>query len=68
MPYDDFQERVNRLIRRMKGVKPTVSFRHDDETGKHYANLSDGTTIIGNTIAKNVMVRWGSGHKAHAVI
>lgn len=68
MPFEVFQQRVNRLVNGMKGVKPTVSFRHDDETGKHYANFSDGTTIIGNTIAKKVMVRWGSGHKAHATI
>lgn len=68
MSYESFQQKVNNLVKGMKGAKPRVDFRHDDETGKHYANFSDGTTIIGNTIAKNVMVRWGSGHKAHAVI
>ena len=52
----------------MKGVRPTVNFRHDADSGKHYANFSDGTTIIGNTIAKNVMVKWGSGHSATANI
>lgn len=68
MSYESFQQKVERLVNGMKGVKPQVRFRHDAETGKHYADLSDGTTIIGNTVAKNVMVRWGSGHKAHATI
>lgn len=68
MPYEVFQKRVNALVSRMKGSKPTVYFRHDAERGKHYANFSDGTTIIGNTVAKNVMVQWGSGHRATATI
>lgn len=68
MSYEVFQQRVNTLVSRMKGSKPTVNFRHDAERGKHYANFSDGTTIIGNTIAKNVMVKWGSGHCATANI
>ncbi len=68
MSYEVFQKRVNALVSRMKGSKPTVKFRHDSEHGKHYANFSDGTTIIGNTVAKNVMVQWGSGHRATATI
>ena len=68
MSYEVFQKRVNNLVNRMKGSKPTVKFRHDADTGKHYANFSDGTTIIGNTVAKNVMVQWGSGHRATATI
>lgn len=68
MSYEVFQKRVNALIRRMNGPKPTVSFHHDSEHGKHYADFSDGTTIIGNTIAKNVMVKWGSGHRATTTI
>lgn len=68
MSYEVFQKRVNALIRRMNGPKPTVSFHHDSEQGKHYADFSDGTTIIGNTIAKNVMVKWGSGHRATTTI
>ena len=68
MSYEVFQKRVNALVSRMKGSAPTVKFRHDAERGKHYANFSDGTTIIGNTIAKNVMVKWGSGHCATANI
>ena len=68
MSYEVFQQRVNQLVNGMKGVKPTVKFRHDAERGKHYANFSDGTTIIGNTVAKRVMVQWGSGHRATATI
>lgn len=68
MSYESFQNRVNAIISRMKGPRPAVSFRHDSEHGKHYANFSDGTTIIGNTVAKNVMVQWGSGHRAAATI
>lgn len=68
MSYEVFQKRVNALVNRMKGSKPTVHFRHDAERGKHYANFSDGTTIIGNTVAKNVLVQWGSGHRATATI
>lgn len=64
MSYEVFQQRVNRLVDRMKGPKPTVNFRHDAERGKHYANFPDGTTIIGNTVAKDLMVQWGSGHRA----
>ena len=68
MSYEAFQHRVNNLLCGLKGEKPKVNFRHDAESGKHYANFSDGTTIIGNTIAKNVMVKWGSGHSATANI
>lgn len=64
MPYEVFQKRVKLLVDRMSGQKPMVSFHHDAEHGKHYADFSDGTTIVGNTIAKNVMVKWGSGHCA----
>lgn len=68
MSYEVFQQRVNQLVNRLKGAKPTVNFRHDAERGKHYANFSDGTTIVGNTVAKKVMVRWGSGHQSIAAI
>lgn len=64
MSYEVFQQRVNTILSRMKGAKPKVSFRHDAESGRHYANFPDGTTITGNTVAKNVMVRRGSGHAA----
>ena len=68
MPYEVFQQRVNRLVSGMQGVRPAVNFRHDANSGKHYANFSDGTTIVGNTVAKKVMVRWGSGHQSIAAI
>lgn len=68
MSYETFQKRVNALVDRMKGSRPSVEFRHDPECGKHYANFPDGTTIIGNTVAKNIMVQWGSGHRANATI
>lgn len=68
MSYEVFQQRVNRLVSGMKGVRPTVNFRHDEDSGKHYANFSDGTTIVGNTVAQKVMVRWGSGHQSIAAI
>lgn len=64
MPYEVFQKRVKLLVDRMSDPKPMIFFRHDAEHGKHYADFSDGTTIVGNTIAKNVMVKWGSGHCA----
>lgn len=68
MSFKDFQYRVRRIVRHIKGQKPRVYFHHDSESGKHYANFSDGTTIIGNTVAKNVMVCWDSGHSATATI
>lgn len=68
MPYEVFQKRVNAIVDRMSGQKPRIHFHHDSEHGKHYAEFSDGTTIIGNTVAKNVMVQWGSGHRATAMI
>lgn len=66
MSYEVFQQKVNGIVNRMKGKKPRVNFRHDN--GRHYANFDDGTTIIGNTVAKSVTVRWGSGHNANAMI
>ena len=67
MGYETFKKRVSVLVDRIEGERPEVEFYHDHESGKHYANFQDGTVIIGNTIARNVMVRWGS-HKAHAII
>lgn len=68
MSYESFQNRVIAIVNRTKGPKPSVSFHHDSERGEHYANFSDGTTIIGNLVANNVMVQWGSGHRATATI
>lgn len=68
MPYEIFKMRVNAVINRMKGDKPDVRFQHDADQGKHYAIFPDGTRIVGNVIAKNMMVEWGSGHRATATI
>ena len=67
MSYEAFQQKVNALIRR-SGAGVNVRFHHDSEKGKHYANCSDGTTIVGNAINLKVTVKWGSGHKAIASI
>ena len=67
MSYEVFQRKVNALIARVGGgVK--VRFNNDTDKGKHYANCSDGTTIIGNESCLKVTVRWGSGHQAMATI
>ena len=63
MTFEAFKDRVNALIR---PLKLSAVFKHDN--GKHYANISDGTVIEGNTVAMKVSVRWGSGHRALATI
>lgn len=67
MSYEAFMARVNALIRR-SGLSIKVRFSTDDEKGKHYANCSDGTTIVGSPCSLKVTVRWGSGHTAMAAI
>ena len=44
----------------------SVNYRADRENGRHFANCSDGTRIIGSTSSLKVSVRWGSGHAAVA--
>lgn len=67
MSYDAFKQKVNALISKAGGgIK--VQFSTDDDSGRHYANLSDGTTIIGNRSCFRVSVRWGSGHQGIASI
>ncbi len=63
MPFNVFQKKVRGLAKR---TGSRVSFLH--ENGKHIARCSDGVTIIGNTSCQQVMVKWGSGHKALATI
>ena len=64
MSYEAFKARVNALIERAGGgIK--VWFSTDAEQGKHYANCSDGTTIIGNLSCKRVEVRWGKGEHGY---
>lgn len=67
MSYEVFRRKVNALIAKTGGgVK--VKFSADDDKGTHYANLSDGTTIIGNNTSFKVTVRWGSGHQGIVII
>ena len=63
MSFDVFKAKVLAMVRPL-GLN--ASFRHDN--GRHYANISDGTVIVGNTVALSVQVRWGSGHTARATI
>ena len=67
MSYEAFKARVNALIRR-SGSSVKVRFSTDEEKGKHYANCSDGTTIIGCPSCLRVTVKWGSGHTSMAAI
>ena len=65
MSYEVFQRKVNALIAKT-GDNISVRFSTDDESGKHYANFSDGTTIVGNRSCLRVSVIWGSGH--HSIV
>ncbi len=67
MSFEAFKASVNALIAKAGGGI-TVDFSTDEEQGKHFANCSEGTTIIGNRECKRVEVRWGSGHKSLACI
>lgn len=67
MSYEVFQRKVNALIEKAGG-HIGVRFSTDDDKGKFFANLSDGTTIIGNSACLRVSVRWGSGHMSLATI
>jgi hypothetical protein len=61
MSFASFKERILSFA---EATGASVVFRHVD--GKHIAELSDGTTITGNTTARRVSVQWGSGHMAYA--
>lgn len=63
MSYEVFKDKVLAFVQPL-GLK--AQFKHDN--GRHYANISDGTVIVGNTVALSVQVRWGSGHTARATI
>lgn len=67
MSYEVFKRKVNALIVRAD-ESILVWFFTDCDKGEHYANCSDGTTIIGNESCLRVAVRWGSGHQSLAVI
>lgn len=67
MTYESFKAKVNALIKHT-GQRISVRFSTDTEKGKHYANCSDGTTIIGCSAHLKVTVKWGSGHTAMATL
>ncbi len=63
VPYDVFCKRITDIA---KQAGERVRFFKED--GKHIARCSGGITIIGNSDCPNVLVKWGSGHTASAVI
>ena len=67
MSYEMFQSKIHSLINKAGGGI-SVEFSSDADTGRHFANCSDGTTIIGNQACMRVEVRWGSGHKSLATV
>ena len=62
MSYEHFKARINQLVAKAGGGI-TVRFNHADD-GRHFANCSDGTVIIGNSRSLKLTVRYGSGHQA----
>ena len=63
MSYEVFQRKVNAFIAKAGG-KISASYKHDAENGRFFANLSDGTTIIGRPSGLKLTVRWASGHQS----
>lgn len=68
MSYEVFKAKVNALVERAGGGI-NVRFFRDEENGRHFANCSDGTTIIGNEACLKVQVRWnGKNHQSIVAI
>lgn len=68
MSYEVFKEHVHNLIEKAGGGI-RVGFSTDTYIGKHYANCSDGTVIIGEENRLSVTVLWnGKAHSAVATI
>ena len=67
MKYEDFQKYVMSILKRSRSGL-LVKFKTDEEKGKHYANFSDGTLIVGNLSSLKLTVKWGSGHTAMATV
>lgn len=66
MGYEVFKNKVNALIERAGGG---IGVRFSSEDGRHFANCSDGTVIIGNEECLRVTVRWnGRNHQAMAAV
>ena len=60
MEYRDFCDLIREFIKPL-GIKAT--FRHDN--GRHYANLSDGGTIIGNSQTLYMEYKTFNGSRYH---
>ncbi len=68
MSYEAFKEHVCNLVKKAGGGI-RVGFYTDADIGKHYANCSDGTVIIGEENRLSVTVLWnGKAHSAVAAI
>lgn len=65
MSFLAFRRRVEKMVKRAGGGI-SVHYQADRDNGRHFANCSDGTRIIGSTSSFKVSVRWGSGHAAIA--
>lgn len=65
MSYECFKAKVNALIRR-SGEGIVVKFSNN--SGKHYAVCSNGTTITGNPSSLKITVKWGKNHMSMATI
>lgn len=61
MSYEVFMMKVNALIKKAGG-RIKVRFSNDEESGRHYANCSDGTVIVGSRSSIKVSVRWNGGN------
>lgn len=66
MTFEAFRRHITALVSKAGGGLQ-VRFEHDDEHGKHIARFSDGTVIVGNSIAVSLEVRWGT-HRAYASV
>ena len=68
MSYEVFKMRIESLIERAGGGI-RVGFYTEPDIGKHYANCSDGTVIVGDENKLSVSVFWnGKAHSAVATI
>lgn len=65
MSYEDFKEHVCNLVEKAGG-EIYVVFYADTDSGKYYANCSDGTVLIGEENRLSVTVLWNG--KAHCAV
>lgn len=64
MSYEVFCKKVYELLR---ALNMKARFIKTDD-GRYIAKVSDGSTIIGNSVSLKVTLRWASGHQAMAEI